>query len=430
MNPKKAIKSVSLLWLGSFIGSGSSFLIYMILARKLGSGNFGLFSNVLAITTIFLLIAGFGTSRVWLKLFGSEGIKALRWVKPSLKFVAITLIIITLIIFCLVSFLIEDIESKKLLLLMIFHVCGYSCIDLVSSKLQLEENYTCLSLWQLLPNFTRLIFIAVGYYLLNITFKLHDIGFIYFIIGLVFSLLGAYQLYKMSQGNFALKGHTNIRNSIYKAPAIKDVLKETWPFGLAGLFAFIYVQSDIIIIKYLIGDNQAGIYNAAFIILNVAYTFPSILFAKFLMPKYHRWANFNRAKFYNFYIMGNKAMFFFGLLGLVVICVLSRYFIPLIFGNDYIDSIEIINILALTLPFQLVAFSVESTLVTMDNMKKKVACMGSVAIINVVFNFFLVPIYQAKGAAIATVMSNAILLCTYFYVAKTHVFQDKNQLNG
>ena len=73
MSSKKALKSLSLLWMGSLVGSGSTFIIYTVLARKIGPELFGLFSSALATITIFSLLAGFGVSKVWLKLFGKEG---------------------------------------------------------------------------------------------------------------------------------------------------------------------------------------------------------------------------------------------------------------------------------------------------------------------------------------------------------------------
>lgn len=426
MKYKFALTSLSFLWTGAFIGSGSTFLIYMILARKLGPNLFGIFSNVLAISLIFSLIAGFGISKTWLKLFGSEGWEGRRWIKSSLQFLALTLLSVILMILFLTSIDLNDSLTNELLLLMIFHILGYSLIELVSSKLQLEENYKELALWQLLPNLSRLIIITSGYYLLKLSLGITDVVLIYVFVGILFTFFSIRQMAKMSKGKFLLKGHGEDKTSNTPSPTIKNVFLETWPFGLGGLFAFIYVQSDIIMVKYLAGDEQAGYYNASFIILNVIYTFPSILYQKFLMPKFHRWANYDRDKFYKVYTKGNTYMFFAGVAMFLMVILFSNIFIPFIFGVKYEDTIGLINILAFTLPFQLMAFSVASTLVTKGNMIRKVKYMGVVAILNIVLNIYLIPRYQAIGAALATVISNALLLGIYFYATKKFVFPDKN----
>jgi O-antigen/teichoic acid export membrane protein len=173
------------------------------------------------------------------------------------------------------------------------------------------------------------------------------------------------------------------------------------------------------------GDEQAGFYNIGFVILSAIYIFPSALYQKYLMPKFHRWANHDRNRFYDVYQKGNIVMLILGIIISVVIFASSDFFIPLLFGAQYVKSIELVNILALTLPFYLVAFSVASTLVTQEHMKRKVIYMGLVALFNVILNLILIPIYQAKGAAIATVVSNALLLAIYYYAANKYVFSDK-----
>jgi O-antigen/teichoic acid export membrane protein len=70
MGLKEALRSLSFLWLGSLIGSGSTFLVYLILAREVGPTLFGLFSSAMATIMIFSLLAGFGVPQVWLKVFG------------------------------------------------------------------------------------------------------------------------------------------------------------------------------------------------------------------------------------------------------------------------------------------------------------------------------------------------------------------------
>ena len=430
MNKKKSIKSVLFLWLGSLLGSGSTFVIYWILARKLGPETFGVFSSALATITVFSLISGFGVSQVWLKLFGEEGWRAIRWLKPSMYFVLLTLGLVSVLLFAWAFFGPHDVITKQLLLLMLFFMIGLITVNLVSSKLQLEERYSFLAFWQLLPNLSRLVIIATSYYVLNITLAILDIGVVYATVGIIATVFGFFELYKMYNGKFQLKGHKTNQGQTFNIPKIRDIFAEAWPFGLGSFFAFIYVQSDIIMLKYLVGDEQVGFYNVSFVVLTSIYLFPSILYQKYLMPKFHRWANFDREKFYSVYKKGNIAMLVLGVIIMSLVLLLSKFFIPLFFGEEYTESIVLINILALTLPFYLVAFSVASALVTKNHMKKKVIYMGVVAVLNLLLNFYLIPVYQGKGAAIATVISNAVLVVIYFYATNKYVFFDKKRINN
>lgn len=424
MSTKKAIKSLSFLWMGSLLGSGSTFVIYMILARELGAEKFGVFSSALATSVVLSLIAGFGVSQSWLKHFGKEGWEAIRWLPSSFKLVTLSVVFVMSILFMWAFFGPHDEVTRNILLVMSLFIIGQMIIELVSVKFQLEEKYLNLAFWQLLPNLTRLIIISLLVYTIANEVETIDIAYIYALVAILFITIGVYQLYNMNSHKFELKGHgeKNIFNLFI--PKVSEVLSHSWAFGLGSLFAFIYVQSDIIMVKYLAGDEQAGFYNVSFVILTAIYLFPSVLYQKYLMPKFHRWANYDRDKFYYIYKKGNLVMVLIGSITMLLVWTLSDVVIPLFFGNEYLESIHLTNILALTLPFYLMAFSVASTLVTKDHMKRKVKYMGIVAIFNILLNLILIPMFQASGAAIATVTSNILLLSIYFYANKKYVFTD------
>ena len=409
--------------MGSLIGSGSSFLIYIVVAREIGPKSFGLFSSALATVNIFSLIAGFGVSQSWLKLFGREGWGGTRWIKPSIKFVILTLILITIGLYILADLPFQDPVSAKLLIILSFYVYGFISVELVASKLQLEESYNYLALWQSSPNLLRLIVILLGMYFLSAKLDVYGIAIIYASVGLLVLLFAIPHLHRMSKGTFNLKGHGVQNKSSYNKPiSVLQVFREAWPFGMANLFAFIYVQSDIIMVKYLSGDEEAGYYNVGYVILTAILVIPTIMFGKFLLPKYHRWSNQDTQKFYMVYKRGNAIMIGTGLLAMVGVLLVSNILIPIIFGQAYEASVPMVNILAFSIPISFLAYSVGATLVTNEHMKLKVILMGLVAVINIVCNLLLIPIYEAKGAAIATVGSNFVLLLFYFWGVKKKVF--------
>jgi O-antigen/teichoic acid export membrane protein len=206
-------------------------------------------------------------------------------------------------------------------------------------------------------------------------------------------------------------------------PKLRDVLSESWPFGLASIFAFVYIQSDIIMLKYISGNSQAGYYNTSFVILTAILMLPSILFGKYLLPKYHRWANHDTKKFYNAYLKGNKLMVVSGLFVMAATFVLAKFLILNVFGEDYFPSIGLMKVLSLNLPISFLSYSIGATLVTKEHMKVKVLLMGIVALTNIVLNIILIPFYGAYGAAIATIISNLLLLVLYSYFARKRVFQ-------
>jgi O-antigen/teichoic acid export membrane protein len=115
-------------------------------------------------------------------------------------------------------------------------------------------------------------------------------------------------------------------------------------------------------------------------------------------------------------------MILIGSVSVFGIVVSSSWLISLLFGADYFDSIALLNILALSVPFIFIAYNSGAVLVTSHHLYRKVKYMGIVAILNVVLNVILIPEYGAEGAAISTVISNLLLFSLYEFAIRKHVF--------
>src|SRR5690554_3415947 len=83
---KAYLKPISLLWASSMLGAGVTFFTQVLIARWVGVSDFGEFSSALAVVTMVSPLAGFGIQAFWLKVFGEEGVAAMRWIGGSLRF--------------------------------------------------------------------------------------------------------------------------------------------------------------------------------------------------------------------------------------------------------------------------------------------------------------------------------------------------------
>ncbi len=419
-----AIKAISLLWVGSLAGAGFAFLTQVLLARGLGSSSFGIFFSSLSTITLLAPLAGFGISQFWLKIFGAEGWAAIRWIKPSIKFVVVSTTLLILVVIFGTAFFNHDVESKKILTILSFYILGQLSVELVSSKLQLEERYTRLALWQLLPHLLRFIIVlaATTFYAEYISVYIYAL--FYSAVAIVFFVFSLPELLAMKNGDFKLRGHKQAALlSRASDPTALNAASESWPFGIAAFAYLIYFQSNIILLKYISGNQEAGLYSVAFTIMTAVYLLPSVIYQRFLTPKIHRWANHEPEKFYKVYRTGNWVMLVLGAAAMIAIYILADWAVPLFFGEQYRESAEILKILSLSAPIIFVAFSAGATLVTQQHMKIKVKYMMAVALINLLLNLLLIPKLHTTGAAIATVISNTILLILYMYGAKKFVFK-------
>lgn len=416
MENTRAAKTISLLWFGSILTAGCVFLIQVILAHNLEPDDFGTFYSALATISLLISLAGFGVSQYWLKVFGKEGRPAVRWLSSSFRFTGISTVVVILLLVIWAVFGPHDSLMTTILLILAVCILGQIVTDFVNTKLQLEERYIAFFILQLLPQLMRLLWVAIFIYVAS-TITIQLAASFYAAISLIFFIVGIYLLFRMHKGIFLPKGHYVIEHpphlSSLNKPGIFQVAVQSWPFGMARLFYLIYLQSDIILLKYMAGGEVAGIYNVAFSVMAAIFLLPNVV-QTFLLPKMHRWANHDRDKFDQVYQQGPLVMFAIGIIAMALIWVLAPWGIPFLFGNPYKPAVEILFILAISAPIFFVASSIEVTLVTQDNIKKKVKIIGAAAVINVCLNIAFIPIYGAVGAAVATVFCNSFLLLFYY----------------
>lgn len=123
------------------------------------------------------------------------------------------------------------------------------------------------------------------------------------------------------------------------------------------------------------------------------------------------------------YNQGNRYMLIFGIAAFVMILANSWWALPLIFGEEYSEAVKVLNILAVGVPIRFVSTSAGSILITKNNIKLKVKNMAAAALCNIVLATTMIPTLGITGVAIASVISDALLLCLYLISVKTHVFK-------
>jgi len=430
VDKRKLLNNISLLWVSSVLGGASTFLIQVLLARQLTTNDFGVFAASYSLVSLFIPLAGFGVAQLWLKVYGKEGIGAKRWLHTSLKLVAINSLVVVCLILLWTVLGPNELGSQYVLVSLVLHMLGLVMLELMIAKYQLEGRFSLISWWQFSPNFIRLMIVLSIATMTQVNLELA--GGVYAFVGLGLIMVSAKQLYAMFRGDLSLEvqakqsGNEKLKIvSTQEVDSIRlsSVFGKAWPFGLAVFFQMIYYQSDIVILKYLAGNDAAGIYNVAFVMLAIVFILPSAIYQKFLMPKIHYWANYENEFLLKAYRKGNKYMLILGVLSALMIIATSSFLVPLLFGPEYSGAVILLNVLVLSIPFVFMAYNSGAVLVTKHHVYRKVKYMGIVAIINVILNVIFIPAYGAEGAAITTVASNLILFSLYFLAMKRHVFE-------
>ncbi|MCW2099405.1 UNVERIFIED_ORG: O-antigen/teichoic acid export membrane protein [Pseudomonas psychrophila] len=427
MNIRKSLKALSSLWIGSIAAAFLAFLTQVILARTLGPGEYGVLSSALSAATLIAPLAGFGIPQLWLKIFGVEGFNGKRWVPVSFKFIKISSTFTIALLIGWAQIAPHNTATQIILYILAFHIIHQLFIEITSSKLQLEERYQLLSLLQILPHALRLAAILTISLIAPTVLSALTVAMIYATVSIPVVIFGILEMSKLKRGKFSLKGHKQfISDEEVKSqqPTLSNIFFDAMPFGMAATFHLIMFQVNIILINYLAGPKEAGIYNVAFAIMTAVYLTPSVIYQKFLLPKIHRWAAHDREKFIAVYKKGNIAMLLLGVTAMICVAVLAPWGVPLLFGEKYSDAVPVLQILSICAPLRFLASSVGVTLVTQEHMKLKVYLMGIAAAFNTISSIILIQKMSLTGAAVSTVVSDLLLLSLYYYYAQKKVFSN------
>ena len=111
----------------------------------------------------------------------------------------------------------------------------------------------------------------------------------------------------------------------------------------------------------------------------------------------------------------------FGLLIGIVLIIASENLL-LIFGEKYVDAMDVLIILILATIVSAISGPVGTIMSMTDNAKESASVMLQAALLGIVLNMILIPLWGAKGAAIST-----LIAISYWNLIL--IFRVKNKLN-
>lgn len=416
---RSAAAAITVLWLATLAAAGMIFLSQTLLARRLGPSDYGLFASSLATVSMLAPLAGFGLSQFRLKAYGSEGWSADRWLRPALRF---SLLSTMLAWFLLAAWALYapgiDTATRAALWALLPVVVGLLAVDLVGSKLRLEERHRMLAAWQLLMPGGRLLVAALAFAAVSVSATAVALG--YGLVAALVAVLAAPQLWALWQGRIDLKGHGPRPQaaSVQDIPSVAQLSAQAWAYGLAAVLYPIFFQISTVLLKYLGSDAQAGHYGVALAVMTAVYLLPATIYQKFLLSRLHRWAAHDQPKFWRVYRLGNRCMAAAGAAIGLALAALAPWLVPALFGPAYAGVAAVLMVLAICTPIRFLSTSVGSVLLTERHMRYRVLAMLAATAAAVALNAAAVPHYGELGAAWATVIAESLLLLSMWLGAR------------
>jgi O-antigen/teichoic acid export membrane protein len=192
----------------------------------------------------------------------------------------------------------------------------------------------------------------------------------------------------------------------------KSLLKDSWPLILSGIVVMIYMRIDQIMIKEMLGEYEVGIYSAAVRLSEVWYFIP-ILVTSSLFPAIVNAKKISEA----LYLQRLQRLYTFMIWMAISIAIpmtfLSDWLIVLLYGEAYRAAGQVLEIHIWAGVFVFLGVGFGRYLITENMTKIYFYRTATGAFLNIILNYFLIPFYGISGAAISTLLAQAITNYVY-----------------
>lgn len=402
---KSILKNSSYLLIAQFIAKIASFFYAFFLARQLGVVEFGNYSVALSYFAILSSVVDLGVSRYLIREVSKQ---AVLFSALFVNALVLRLVFSVSLVagFGIILYLTDSDQIRVLLsLVAAFTVIPQSVGLTFDAGLIVKNKFKYSALGILLLNFSTII---LGVVLIENGATAMN-ALVAVVLGHILYMSGVLLLLFLST-----KDLKNIWQHV-STKTISEIVKGSLLYGIMSMVGLIYFKVDTLLLSYLRGPYDAGIYSAAYRFLEGIIFIPSAFEIAFfpVLSKMHQ---------------GSKSLFglYLKSVGLLILLsvpfVISFWFLVPVLITSYLQityspSIEVVKILALAVPC-IFALAAQGALLLSS--EKYLRILLGVSLFNLVFNILgnilFIPVYGYIASAWMTVLSQTVAFFVYFVI--------------
>ena len=391
---KKSFKiNLSWLLLDKLFRASLNIIITILIARTLGPEKFGILSYLLVLIFLFTTISTLGMNPVLtnkiikIKNFDTKSIVVTCYL---FRFFVSILTFITFVIFILFS------DNQRIFFdygFIVGFVIIFKSSEILFSyfEAKLQSKYIVIS------QFIGLIFLSI-LVLLVFIFQLDEIYIYTAYVVEAFSIFFLINIFFFK----IIKNKFSILLNNFKI--ILKIIKDSFPVLIFSISIILYMRIDQIMINKILGQYDLGLYSVSVRVIEIFHFFPKIIMISYLPIL------LNSKKYIVKLIKINSYIFKLSCILIFVIIIFSEYFTHLLFGFDYLPSITTTNILSFSLVFVFFGVVNEHWYITNKFQKYYAAYVFFGSLLNILLNFYFIPLYGIVGAAYTTIATYIFII--------------------
>ena len=395
MSKTKILSNISWLFFDKIIRILGGLIIGIWVARYLGTEQFGILNYGMAFVAMFSFLPNLGFNQIVVRDVTKYPEKTNQILGSSLVLKLLGSSLAVALIFLIVLNLNETDTIVKYVIILFsigFIFQAFDVIDFFYQS-QMLSKYVVFS-----RNITFIIINGIKIFLI-----LHEYDLIWFVITATFGffldalfLIIAYT-----------KTHKSILNWRFNKDMAFELMKNSWPLMLSAFLISIHMKIDQVMIGNILDTKQVGICSVTVKLSEFWYFIPAIIIST-LMPYFVNLREANQ-KLYNGRLMQlYSLMFWMGLSIGIFVMIFGEDVIRLLFGEAYTEA------------YSALVFNIWSGIFISQAMARGIWMISEnlqiyrlynnliVVNINIITNIILIPKIGITGAAIATLLTQAL----------------------
>lgn len=401
---KLITKNAIYLLLGRIATGLFSLLLIAVIARKLGVDKFGAYTLALTIAGIFGVASDFGSSYLTIREVARDKAKTGEYLLNGTIVKILLNILFFLIFFVFVHYFYNTNFRSAIYLACVASIFGMFAQFYISFFNAYEKmHFTAIlsSLQSILVSVVCLVLLLIGINRINYLFYGHIVVNVLMVL---FSIVLLFKIISPQISNFD--------------PGFSwRFLKRSIPFGLFFMGGVIYFQTDTVMLSIMKDQTAVGLYQAPMRLVITFEIIPSLL-STAMYPTICRTYVHSREEAGIIMMRALRYMLFLGLPIAMGMTFLSKEIIPLVFGDKFMPSVLLLQILSWIIPIRFCGHILGTTLSASDNQNVRAWATGLSAFLNIGLNLILIPQYSYNGAAFASVITSGFLVIFYYYSIK------------
>ncbi len=376
-------------------------------ARVLGAAGWGVFAYAISVVAFITTFSDIGINSILLRDASRAGDENLRRKIISTSFITkmAALVLGVLAVIFIAPRATSVAEVTTILPIIVFILIFDTLRDFGSSVIRSLEKMEWEAVFYLLTNVAILAF---GITFLHFSRTVQSLAYAYAIgdaVGVIATLT-------------FLSGKLKGILTSFSFSSLKSILISAWPFAVSNLLGVLMINTDILIIGWILSAKDVGLYSAAQRIIQLMYLIPATINVSILPILSRLAAHKDSVKIRRIIENGISLVFAIGIPITVGGFILAKELMVFFFGPAYLASTLPFQVLILTILVDFPA-NLLSGLLFSYNRQRALIWNGVIGGgLNVVFDLLFIPRFGIAGSSLATLLAQLVSMQYLWWIAR------------